>query len=315
MSHTLPPTGIIGAALTPFTEDNDVDQARLDSLLDIMVGHCDAISLLGAEVSEYQILDETTRLATLRASIDTVGKRVPVLAGASHSDVAGVLRLAESAADAGADFIQVLMPRHPGGNPAGIGDLTAYFERIAASSPLPIIAYHNPSQGTDTDAPTMAELARIDGVVGFKESSRDLTKIGRLCAEIDSAGHARYYTTMQALQTTLLLGGSGAMMPPPGTAIGAQVVAAYREDDHTRAAQWQRHFRQFPGLWGKHGLTTIMKAAMAALGHDLGGPAAPFRPMPSADSEHLAQHLDSLDLDTLFPVSASAGTTSKGHGS
>lgn len=312
MAPTLPPTGIIGAALTPFTEDNGVDQVRLDGLLELMVGHCDAISLLGAEVSEYQILSATDRLAALRAAIETVGKRVPVLAGASHPDVAEVLRLAESAADAGADFIQVLMPRHPGGNPASVTDLVAYFECVAAASPLPIIAYHNPSQGTDTDTGTMVELAHIDGVVGFKESSRDLNKIGRLCAEIDSAGHARYYTTMQALLPTLQLGGSGAMMPPPGTAIGARVVAAYREGDHPSAAEWQRHFRQFPNLWGKFGLTTTMKAAMAILGHDLGGPAAPFRPMPDADVEHLTQHLSSFHLDALFPVPAGAGSSSKG---
>lgn len=312
MAPNLPPTGIIGAALTPFTEDNRVDQVRLDRLLDLMVGHCDAISLLGAEVSEYQILSATDRLATLSAAIATVGGRVPVLAGASHPDVAEVLRLAESTAEAGADFIQVLMPRHPGGNPASVNDLVAYFEGIAAASPLPIIAYHNPSQGTDADAATMVELSHIDGVVGFKESSRDLIKIGRLCAEIGSAGHARYYTTMQALLPTLLLGGSGAMMPPPGTAIGARVVAAHREGDHPRAAEWQRRFCQFPALWGKYGLTTTMKAAMAALGHDLGGPAAPFRPMPDTDAERLAQHLASIRLDSLLPVSAATGTISKG---
>lgn len=313
MTPKTPPAGIIGAALTPFTEDNRVDLARLEPLLDFMVDHCDAVSLLGAEVSEYQILGDADRVETLRTAIDTVGGRVPALAGASSPDVAEVLRLAESAGNSGADFIQVLMPRHPGGNPARVGDLVAYFERIAASSPLPIIAYHNPSQGTDTDAATMVELSRIDGVVGFKESSRDLTKIGRLCAEIDSAGHARYYTTMQPLLTTLQLGGSGAMMPPPGTLIGAQVVAALRDGDHERAAQWQRHFRLFPSRWSKYGLTTTMKAAMGALGYDLGGPAAPFGPMSDADIELLTQQLDSFDLTSLLP--ATAGASTKGRSS
>ncbi|MEO9326416.1 dihydrodipicolinate synthase family protein [Gordonia aurantiaca] len=313
MAHGTPPAGVIGAALTPFTDDNRVDLARLEPQLDFMVDHCDAVSLLGAEVSEYQVLGDSDRVETLRTAIDTVGGRVPVLAGASSPDVAEVLRLADSAATAGADFIQVLMPRHPGGNPARVSDLVAYFEKIAASSPLPVIAYHNPSQGTDTDAATMVELAGIDGVVGFKESSRDLTKIGRLCAEIDSAGHARYYTTMQPLLTTLQLGGSGAMMPPPGTLIGAQVVAALRDGDHDRAARWQRHFRLFPSRWTRYGLTTTMKAAMAILGYDLGGPAAPFGPMPDADTELLAGQLESFDLPSLLPVPATTGATAKGQ--
>lgn len=313
MAQATPPAGIIGAALTPFTPDNRVDLGRLEPLLDFMVDHCDAVSLLGAEVSEYQILGDADRVETLRTAIDTVAGRVSVLAGASSPDVAEVLRLAESAASAGADFIQVLMPRHPGGNPARVTDLIAYFERIAESSPLPIIAYHNPSQGTDTDAATMVELSRIDGVVGFKESSRDLTKIGRLCAEIDSAGHARYYTTMQPLLTTLQLGGSGAMMPPPGTLVGAQVVAALRDGDPERAARWQRNFRLFPSRWARYGLTVTMKAAMGALGYDLGGPAAPFGAMSDTDAELLAQQLESFDLLSLLPVPAAAGASAKGH--
>ena len=47
--------------------------------------------------------------------------------------------------------------------------------------------------------------------------------------EIDRAGHARYFTTMQMLLATLQLGGSGATMPPPGSEIaraGGKIVGA-----------------------------------------------------------------------------------------
>ncbi|MGC5247747.1 dihydrodipicolinate synthase family protein [Gordonia sp. DT219] len=307
-ASTTPPTGVIGAALTPFTPDGTVNRARLDDLLDLLSGHCDAISVLGAEVTEYQVLGLRERQEILSGALDTVNKRVPVLAGVSHASATEVVRLAEHAASAGANFAQVLIPRHPGGNPASTTDLVTYFEQIAAASPLPIIAYHNPGQGTDADVATMVELSTIDGIVGFKESSRDLIKIGRLCAEIDEAGHARYYTTMQALLTTLTLGGSGAMMPPPGTIVGSRVVAAYRNGDHALAAQWQKHFRIFPALWSKYGLTTTMKAAMGALGYDVGAPAAPFQPMPEHDAARLARHLESLDLPAALPNPAAPDT-------
>ncbi len=100
----------------------------------------------------------------------------------------------------------------------------------------------------------------------IKESSRDLARVSRLIVEIDRAGHARYFTTMQMLLATLQLGGSGATMPPPGSEIARAVIDAFMAKDYERAAEIQLQFALFPSKWMHRGLAPAMKAAMNLIG-------------------------------------------------
>ena len=93
--------GVIGAVLTPFGEDGNVEAAALEREIDFMAGHCDAISVLGAEISEYRLLSSSDRREWLQRGIELVAGRVPVLAGASGARVGEVVELAELAARRG----------------------------------------------------------------------------------------------------------------------------------------------------------------------------------------------------------------------
>jgi 4-hydroxy-tetrahydrodipicolinate synthase len=299
-THPAALSGIIGATLTPFAADGTVDAKAMDAQLDMMVGHCDAISIHGAEASEYQMLTPWQRRASLRRAIEAVDGRVAVIAGASSPAVREVLELSALAADAGAQYVQVLMPLRPWGGPPTEADLLAYFERVARDSPLPVVCYHNPARGADPAATTMVRLSEIDGVVAFKESSRDISKIGRLIQDIHVSGNAAYFTTMQPLLTTLQLGGAGAMMPPPATLIGQEVCRAHAAGDAEAAVRWQMRFSLFPARWASYGLAPVMKVAMAHLGVDLGEPAEPFAAMRPADAEALKLFLDNMRVAQLM---------------
>ncbi len=130
----------------------------------------------------------------------------------------------------------------------------------------------------------------------IKESSRDLARVSRLIVEIDRAGHARYFTTMQMLLATLQLGGSGATMPPPGTRIGAQIVKAFRADDLESARFWARCYALFPGKWAAYGLPPVMKSAMKHFGVDIGNPSRPYAPVSPRDHAQIGQFLRQVGL-------------------
>ncbi|MEW6375739.1 MAG: dihydrodipicolinate synthase family protein [Thermodesulfobacteriota bacterium] len=288
--------GIIGACLTPFHTNGTINYDALESEIEFIIRDADAISIGGANATEYTILSPEERRELMQRGTEMVGKRLPVIVGASSPSPTHVLKLAEYAASIGAEVIQVLMPLRPWGGQPTTGELINYFTKIASESPLPIAAYHNPSTGADPTIEALIRISEIDGVQYFKESSRDITKIGRLIEEIERSGKAYYFTTMQPLLMTLLMGGSGGMMPPPATRIGGEVVRAFRADDLKRAIQWQRLFSWFPGKWSSYGFPPLMKSAMKYFGIDLGKPVSPYIELSPKDYGEIGQFLREAGL-------------------
>ena len=295
--------GVVGALLTPFAADGAVDAARLDRLADFLAPHCDAVSVLGAEVSEYRMLPGRTRRELLARMAAALRDRTTVVAGVSSPRVAEVLELAELAATAGADYAQVLLPNRPYGGPPAHGEVLAFVEAVAARSPLPVVIYHHPGQGADPAFETLTAACAIDNVVAMKDSSRDISRNLRAVEEIQHAGHAQYLATIQPMLAVLLSGGAGAMMPPPITLVGAAIRDAVAAGDLARAGRMQRLIGRFPGAWGKHGLLPLVKAALAVGGQPCGDPAPPYEAVPAAVLAGIKQVVAEWD-EQLSPLDA-----------
>ena len=185
-------------------------------------------------------------------------------------------------------------------------DLIAYFEAIGRESRLPITLYLNPGPGADVSVADTIALAKLPNVQLIKESSRDLARVSRLIVEIDRAGHARYFTTMQMLLATLQLGGSGATMPPPGCEIARHVIDAFVAKDFERAAEIQLQFALFPSKWMHRGLAPAMKAALNLIGIPVGEPYPPYSALSRDEMTALAATLRTTVLAPRFKVTAAA---------
>jgi 4-hydroxy-tetrahydrodipicolinate synthase len=289
-------SGIIGACLTPFGEDDRIDYKALEKEIDFLLPDCDAITVAAVEAAEYTMLSRDERKELLRVATGMIGGRVPVILGCSSPAPREVIELAEYAAKVGGDFVQVLMPLRPWGGQPTIAELMEFYTQVASASPLPITCYHNPGPGADPPQDAFVKISEIDNIRYFKESSRDITKISRLIEQIELAGRGHYFTTMQPLLVTLMLGGSGATMPPPGTRIGAQIVKAFRVGDLETARFWARSYALFPGKWAAYGLPPVMKSAMKHFGIDIGNPSRPYAPVSPRDHEQIGQFLRQVGL-------------------
>ncbi len=232
--------GIIGACLTPFDDNDRIDYPAVEKEMDFLLADCDAVTIAAVEAAEYTMLTREERKELLKVGTQMVDKRVPVIIGCSSPSPREVIDLAEYAATIGGDFVQVLMPLRPWGGQPTIAELMEFYTQVASVSPLPVVCYHNPGPGADPPQDAFVKISEIDNIRYFKESSRDITKISRLIEQIELAGRGHYFTTMQPLLVTLMLGGSGATMPPPGTRIGAQIVKAFRANDFESARFWAR---------------------------------------------------------------------------
>ena len=270
--------GLIAAPLTPFTSDLQIDEPALRRQIDYVIEDCGATMVVaaGVETQEYTYLNLDERKALIRRTIECVDKRAPVMVGVTHASFKTAIELANHAESLGAAAVQLLAPLRPFAGPPTRDDLVAYFEAVSRETHLPLTLYLNPGPGADVSIPDTIALAKLPRVQFIKESSRDLARVSRLIVEIDHAGHARYFTTMQMLLITLMLGGSGATMPPPATEIARHIIDAYVAKDYERAAQLQLQFALFPARWMHRGLAPTMKAAMNLIGVHTGEPYPPY---------------------------------------
>jgi 4-hydroxy-tetrahydrodipicolinate synthase len=288
--------GLIVAPLTPFTRDLKLDEDALEREIDYCIETCGATMIVaaGVEAQEYTYLSPDDRKSLIRHTIECVGGRRPVMVGISHPSFRAAIELAHFAEGLGAAAVQMLAPLRAHGGPPTDRDLLAYFEAVGRETALPVTLYLNPGPGADVSIPATIALAKLECVRYIKESSRDLARVSRLIAEIDHAGYAKYFTTMQMLLATIQLGGAGATMPPPAAEIARHIIDAYAAGEHERAAEYQLQFALFPARWMHRGLTPTMKAAMRLIGLDMGDPYPPYA---------------ALDKDELKALETLLGTT------
>ena len=294
----LRPPYLFVAPLTPFRSDLTVDYEKLRQEIEYVLRTSPGatISVAAVETQEYQYLSHQERLELIEATIRAVDGRAPTFVGVTHPNVQTAVELARQAESLGATGIQALIPLRPFGGPPSLADVLAYFGMLSEATSLPLCVYHNPGPGADLPPSSMVELAKLPKVQFFKESSRDLRRVGLLIEQIETRGLAHYLTTMEMLASSLCLGGSGATMPPPASALAARIVAAYCDGDLQEMWRLQAAFQLFPSTWLAKGLAPVMKAAMRAVGLDLGGPFPPFQGLTDGELEEVGRHLKAYGL-------------------
>jgi 4-hydroxy-tetrahydrodipicolinate synthase len=285
--------GLIVAPLTPFTRDLAIDDRALARQIDYVIASARPAFIIaaGVEAQEYTYLSLEDRKALIRRTVELVDRRCPVMVGISHPSFRTAIELAQYAEALGAAAVQMLAPLRAHGGPPTDRDLVAYLEAVGRETSLPITLYLNAGPGADVSIPATIAIAKLDKVQFVKESSRDLARVSRLIVEIDRAGHAKYFTTMQMLLASIQLGGAGATMPPPGAEIARHVIDAFLAGEHARAADYQLQFALFPARWMHRGLTPTMKAAMRIIGVPVGDPYPPYAALDADETKALEAFL------------------------
>jgi 4-hydroxy-tetrahydrodipicolinate synthase len=290
--------GTIVPPVTPFTDDLKVDYDKLAGIVDYVVEDCGASMVVaaGVEAQEYQYLDFDARKELLAKTIEMVDGRAPVVAGISHPSFRTAIELAHFAEASGASVVQLLAPNRPTGGPAKLSEHVAYYQAVLRETGLPMMLYLNAGPGADVSLPATVELASLDGIAYVKESSRDLARVSRLVEEIEHAGHAHYFTTMQMYLATLSLGGSGVTLPAPAALVARKLTDAFVAGDIAEAQRLQRQFAVWPARWMPFGLAAVMKASLNYLGVPAGTPYPPYEPIGGEALQKLHAYLATTDM-------------------
>ena len=167
--------GVFPAATTEFHRDQSLDLAATTKHVDAMINAgVHGVIMLGT-VGENCSLEHQEKLDVLRATIDAVGGRVPVLTGVAEYTTRLACRFAADAQALGVDGLMVL--------PAMVycsdkRESVTHFRSVASATDLPIMIYNNPvSYRVDILPETFAELADESKFVAIKESSENCRRI------------------------------------------------------------------------------------------------------------------------------------------
>lgn len=172
-------TGVIPAMVTPFDENEKLDEGRLRALVDFLIGKkVDGLYITGS-TGESFLMSPEERKRVVEITMDQVKGRTPVIAHIGAIGTHSSIDLAQHAEANGVDAISSVPPFYWGFSP---DQVFGYYADITASTKLPMIAYNVPMAALGFDV--IKRLATIDGVAGVKYTASTHHDIIRIKDEI-----------------------------------------------------------------------------------------------------------------------------------
>jgi 4-hydroxy-tetrahydrodipicolinate synthase len=257
--------GVYPAATTQFTADLGVDLGATQRVIDNLIKDgVHGIVAMGT-VGENNSLDPEEKQSVLRAVVEVVAGRVPVITGVSEFDARRAAAFARNAQKAGADGLMVLPAMVYVPTPE---ELIMHFRTVAQATDLPVMLYNNPpAYRVNITEQVLDALSDVPNIVAIKESAPD----PRRFTDIINAFGDRF-TLMAGLDDVafeaFMLGAvgwvSGLTNAFPQESI--QMVEAIRAGDLERARAIYRWFMPLLHLDAEHDLVQSIKLAEQIMG-------------------------------------------------
>jgi 5-dehydro-4-deoxyglucarate dehydratase len=175
--------GVISFPVTPFKPDFSLDLDALRFNLRSLLQHPLCAIVPAAGTGELFSLTPAEHLAVLKATLEEVNGKVPVLAAAGFNHPLA-LELARQSAAAGANGILAFPPYYPNADPDGLFE---YYQAIGRATPLGLIIY---SRDWANFSPANVEkLTRIPNLIAWKDGQGDVRRYQMIMARVGDRLH------------------------------------------------------------------------------------------------------------------------------
>ena len=156
-------SGVLPITLTPFTDDGEVDEASIDTLVEDYLGAgAHGLTILGIMGEAAKLLDDE-RERVLRRYLQATAGRVPVVAGVSARATRMALDYARRAEDAGAAAVMLAPPD----NTRNLDLVFEHFRLVAEAVSVPVVVQDEPvNTGVVMPAPFLVRL--LDEIEGCR---------------------------------------------------------------------------------------------------------------------------------------------------
>ncbi len=177
--------GVIAFPITPLKPDLSLDIPGLRKNLQHLLEHAPAAIVAAGGTGEMYSLTPGEHLEVVKATVDEVHSRIPVIAGTGFNWRLAI-ELAQQSERAGADAILALPPYYPNADEQGLAE---YYTAIGGATSLGMLVY---SRDWVNPEPAWVErlAAKIPTLVCWKDGQGDLRRYERI---INRVGDRLYW--------------------------------------------------------------------------------------------------------------------------
>ena len=272
--------GIIPPIITPMFADESINFEVLAQQVDrLIVNGVHALFCFGTNGEGY-ILNGKEKKAVLEAVIEAADHRVPIYAGTGCISTKESIEQSQMAQAAGADVLSIITPSFAA---ASQEELYVHYKAIAESVDIPIVLYNIPARTGNKLAPeTVHRLSQIPNIVGVKDSSGNWDNMVAYLENAKGSDFAVLSGNDSLILNCLKNGGKGGIAGCanvyPQTMTG--IYNSFVSGDLEKAQMYQDSIASFRACFKYGNPNTIVKAAVAMLGYDVGPCRAPFNQIP-----------------------------------
>lgn len=167
--------GVFPAVTTKMTQDGTIDLAATQSSIDRLIRNGVSGVIVLPMLGENASLTPAERESVIRAGVEAVAGRVPLLSGLAEIVLDTAKAHARAYESFGAQGLMVFPSLAYKTDPR---ETVAWYRGIAGASALPIMIYNNPiAYGVDVTPDTLRALADTPQIVCIKEESGDIRRV------------------------------------------------------------------------------------------------------------------------------------------
>lgn len=286
--------GIFPALITPFLENQALDEATLQDLIARLCPHVDGFVVNGT-TGDFPLLTMAERRRVIEVAVQAAGPQKPVIAGTGAIATREAIQLTQAAVQAGAQAALLVAPYYLRPTQAG---LQAHFEAVAEAVPeMPLLLYNFPQLvGRPIPLEVVSALSRShESIIGIKDTSGDMRYMLALLESVDDDFNV-LVGQGNLLLPALAMGARGGILaaanliPAAYQALRQAVLSA----DLPVARDIQHIIYPVAHLVGKYGSLAV-RAGLEMQGVPVGAPRPPLTSvgtLSAAERETLLQALD-----------------------
>ncbi len=167
--------GSLVALVTPFDQQNRIDFAALERLIEFHVAEGSDGLVIAGTTGEAATLSRDEHVELVERAVALVAGRLPVIAGTGSNSTAQTSDLSLAVADSGIDAYLLVVPYY--NKPVQEG-IYRHFSTIAEAVSKPVILYNVPGRTVADMLPaTVARLATHGNIIGIKEATGDIDRL------------------------------------------------------------------------------------------------------------------------------------------